>query len=98
MSIRMVALDLDGTTLNSAGRLTERTKKAFARSAEKGVHIVVSTGRSYRSLPEEVRTLPYIEYAITSNGAHINLMSTGEAVYDSFLSENAVAEVARLYQ
>lgn len=97
MSIRMVALDLDGTTLNSAGQISERTKDTFARAAEMGVHIVVSTGRSYRSLPEEARKLPYIEYAITSNGAHINLMSTGEAVYDAFLSETAVREVARLY-
>lgn len=35
MSIRMVALDLDGTTLNSAGKLTERTRKAFARATER---------------------------------------------------------------
>ena len=97
MGIMMVALDLDGTAFNSAGKLSERTKLAFARAADKGVHIVVSTGRSYRSLPEEVRTLPYIEYAITSNGAHINLMKTGESVYDAFLSEAAVREVARLY-
>ena len=98
MGIRMVALDLDGTALNSAGKLSERTKNAFARASEKDVHIVVSTGRSYRSLPEEARKLPYIEYAITSNGAHINLMSTGESVYDSFLSEKAVREVAKLYK
>ena len=45
MGIRMVALDLDGTALNSAGKLSERTKNAFARASEKDVHIVVSTGR-----------------------------------------------------
>ena len=98
MSIRMVALDLDGTALNSAGKLTERTIDSFARSAAKGVHIVVSTGRSYNSLPEQVKAIPFIEYAITSNGAHINLMDTGESVYDSFVSQDAVREIARLYE
>ena len=98
MSIRMVALDLDGTALNSAGKLSERTIDSFARAAAKGVHIVVSTGRSYNSLPEQVKGIPFIEYAITSNGAHINLMETGEAVYDSFVSGAAVREIARLYE
>ena len=94
MSIRMVALDLDGTALNSAGKLSERTIDSFARAAAKGVHIVVSTGRSYNSLPEQVKGIPFIEYAITSNGAHINLMETGEAVYDSFVSGAAVSDTS----
>ena len=97
MSIRMIALDLDGTTLNSRREITERTQEAFRKAVEKGVHIVVSTGRTFTALPPQVRTLPYIEYAITSNGAHINLVSTGEAIYDSFLSVTAVREAARLY-
>jgi hypothetical protein len=45
--IRMVALDLDGTTLNSERRISERTKRAFAGCREKGVHVVVSTGRVF---------------------------------------------------
>ncbi|MBQ1401663.1 MAG: HAD hydrolase family protein, partial [Firmicutes bacterium] len=37
MSIRLIALDIDGTTLNSKGRLTERTKDALERAIESGV-------------------------------------------------------------
>lgn len=96
MSIRMVALDLDGTTLNSARELTERTAEAFRRAAELGVHIVVSTGRPFTSLPDNVKCIPSIEYAITSNGAHINLLSTGESVYDSYLSAEAIERIAEL--
>ncbi len=97
MSIRMIALDLDGTTLTSDRRVTERTVEAFRLAAEEGVHIVVSTGRAYTSLPDNIKDIPYIEYAITSNGAHINFIDSGEAIYDSFLSPVAVKEVARLY-
>ena len=97
MGIRMIALDLDGTTLNSRREITVRTQEAFRKASEKGVHIVVSTGRTFTALPQQVRELSYIEYAITSNGAHINLVSTGESIFDSYLSVTAVREAARLY-
>ncbi|MBR2673896.1 MAG: HAD-IIB family hydrolase [Mogibacterium sp.] len=92
----MVALDLDGTTLNSEREITPRTIAAFEECKRKGVHIVVSTGRTYSTLPENVTGAPGIEYAITSNGAHINYIKTGEAIYDNFLAPSAVEEVARL--
>ena len=85
MSIRMVALDLDGTTFNSKGELTERTKTALETAASQGVYIVVSTGRSYNSLPKQIKTVDGIAFAITSNGAHINDISTGESVYDDYI-------------
>ena len=97
MSIRMVALDLDGTTLNSAREITARTRRALDMAAEKGVHIIISTGRAFTALPENVTCIDSIEYAITSNGAHINRIRTGESIYDSFLSQKAVEESARLY-
>ena len=96
MSIKMVALDLDGTTLNSAGDITERTAAALNEAARRGVHIVVSTGRAYTSLPDVIRQVKGIQYAITSNGAHINDMATGETVYDDYLAEAAVERIAEL--
>ena len=50
--IRMVALDLDGTTLNNRGEITPRTISAFHSAMEKQVHIVISTGRTFQSLPK----------------------------------------------
>ena len=95
-NIRMVALDLDCTTFNSAGKISEGNKKALEEAAAKGVHVVVSTGRSYASLPEHIKTVKGIEYAITSNGAHVNRIESGEQIYSDFLYPSAVDEVARL--
>jgi Cof subfamily protein (haloacid dehalogenase superfamily) len=94
----MIALDLDGTTLNSGREVTDRTLDAFRRASEKGVHIVVSTGRPYTSLPDNVKSIPFIEYAITSNGAHINYIASGESVYDSYLSEQAIMRIAEFFE
>lgn len=95
-NIKVVALDLDGTTFNSAGDISERNVRAIEDAAAKGVHVVISTGRAYSSLPDHIKTVKGVEYAITSNGAHVNIVSTGEPVYNDFLDPDAVAEVARL--
>lgn len=95
-NIRLVALDLDGTTFNSAGDISERTVGALEAAADLGVHIVVSTGRSYASLPQHIKDVKGIEYAITSNGAHVNRMHSGEQIYSDFLDPDAVKEIARL--
>ena len=95
-NIRMVALDLDGTTFNTAGLISERTVKAIEAAAEKGVHVVVSTGRSYMSLPDHIKDVKGIEYAITSNGAHVNRVGSGEAIYNDYLDPGAVKEIARI--
>lgn len=95
-NIKIVALDLDGTTFNSAGDISEGNVRALEEAAAAGVHIVVSTGRAYSSLPQHIKDVKGIEYAITSNGAHVNQMQTGEMIYSDYLDPHAVEEIARL--
>lgn len=95
-NIRMVALDLDGTTFDSAGDISEHTVNTLEEAAAAGAHIVVSTGRSYASLPDHIKDVSGIEYAITSNGAHVNRMGSGEQIYSDFLDPQAVERVAEL--
>ena len=95
-NIRMVALDLDGTTFDSAGDISEHTVNTLEEAAAAGAHIVVSTGRSYASLPDHIKDVSGIEYAITSNGAHVNRMDSGEQIYSDFLDPKAVERVAEL--
>ena len=95
-NIKMVALDLDGTTFDSAGDISEKTVATLEEAARQGAHIVVSTGRSYASLPQHIKDVKGIEYAITSNGAHVNLMQSGEQIYSDFLDPEAVKEISVL--
>ncbi|MBQ0040572.1 MAG: HAD family hydrolase [Clostridiales bacterium] len=96
MSIKMVALDLDGTTLNSNHELTDRTRKALEAAAEQGVYIVVSTGRSFNSLPPVIKTIKGLAFAITSNGSHINMVSTGESIYDDYIHPDNIERIIEL--
>lgn len=69
--IKLVALDLDGTLLNSEKRVSERNRRAMEACIQKGIHVVPCTGRTWAGIPDEIRCLPGIRYAITLNGGVI---------------------------
>ena len=79
--IRIIALDLDGTLLNSDKELTERSYRALEDAAALGIEIVPTTGRFYDGMPEVIRDLPFVNYAITINGAQVSNVRTGEVLY-----------------
>ena len=54
MSVKCIALDMDRTTLNAQGMLSEENKKAIRLAIEKGIHVVIASGRVFSSLPGEV--------------------------------------------
>lgn len=69
--IRLITLDLDGTLLNSDKQLTQQNAQALACAAARGIEIVPTTGRFFSGMPEIIRSLPYLHYAITINGAAV---------------------------
>ena len=79
--IKLIALDLDGTLLDSEKRLSPRSRAALFAAAEAGIEIVPATGRFCRGIPESVRALPFLRYAITINGAEVVEVRTGESLY-----------------
>lgn len=69
--IKLIVLDLDGTLLNSRKEISPANYAALEQAAAKGIHIVPCTGRFFAGMPETVRSLPFLRYAITINGACI---------------------------
>lgn len=96
MDVKCIALDLDRTTLNEHARLSKGNKKALEYAISKGVHIVIASGRGFASLPEDVTSIPGIEYAITSNGASVYHIPTGKRLMSYTLREESVREILRL--
>lgn len=78
--IRIIALDLDGTLLDSRKNLSDRNRDALAKAAEKGALIVPTTGRFFGMMPPAIRDLPFVRYAITINGAQVYDRETDTAI------------------
>lgn len=93
MEIKMIGLDLDGTSLNDNGEFSERTRQAFKKAHEKGIHVVIATGRAEFSSPKNISEIEGLEYVITSNGARVLRLSDGCVVYKNFISPQKVREI-----
>ncbi len=79
----IIALDLDGTLLNSNKELTPGNVAALKRAAEAGYEIVPTTGRFYNAMPKAIRDLTFIRYVITINGAAVEDLKTGETIFQA---------------
>lgn len=86
---RLVAVDLDGTLLNSEKRISEEDKRVIKQAIDKGVKVVVCSGRIYAGARIFARQLGIGEPLIACNGAIIRDMATEELLYsDSMENED----------
>lgn len=93
MAVKCIALDLDRTTLNKEGRLSEENRKALEEVIATGIHVVIASGRAFDTLPQDILSVAGIEYAITGNGAAMYHLPTGKCLKRSRLSKQAVEAI-----
>ena len=93
MSIRLVALDLDGTLLDSHKELPPRNRRALETCIEKGIYIVPCTGRTAIGIPEAVRSIPGIRYAITVNGGLIEDMQENKVLDQKLMDKETALNI-----
>lgn len=67
--IRLLGIDIDGTLLDSNGRLLPANRDAIVAAVAAGVQVVLVTGRSYPFARPVVEPLPDSVSLIVSNGA-----------------------------
>jgi Cof subfamily protein (haloacid dehalogenase superfamily) len=67
--IRLIGIDVDGTLLDSEGRLPDENRNAIRAAVDAGIHVALVTGRSYPFARPVAATLPPSMTLIVSNGA-----------------------------
>ena len=95
-NVKIISLDLDGTLLDSQKRLSEENRLALEEAAERGVLIVPTTGRFFGMMPQAVRDLPFVRYAITINGAQVFDRKTNAAIVREEIPLEMALEIMRL--
>ena len=69
--IKMIGLDLDGTLLNERKEILPYTRQVLRKAVERGIIVLVATGRPFAGIPEELRVWSGMRYAVTANGARV---------------------------
>lgn len=101
MDIKLVAIDLDGTLLNSQKLLSQENKAAIKEAKAAGIHIVLCTGRPLRSMKhllEEADLLDEEDIVITYNGGLIQKAKTGEIINEITLNRDECLDIYQLGQ
>lgn len=91
--VTCIALDLDQTTLNHQGRLSERNRQAIESAIRKGVQIVIASGRAVSALPDDICNINEIRYAITSNGAAVYDLHTKECLKQYEMTGDSIEKI-----
>ena len=77
MNYKMIAVDMDGTLLDSRKQISDETVRAVRQLTEAGVLVVISTGRPVQGVEKYKKLLNLTGPVITYNGAMIVDAGTG---------------------
>jgi Cof subfamily protein (haloacid dehalogenase superfamily) len=100
MPIRLLALDLDGTLLNSRGEVSARNRAALLAARELGVRVALVTGRRFRDARPLALELGLDVPVISHNGAltkHARTLETVAAILLPLEAARAVLSIGRAH-
>ena len=83
MSIKLVAVDIDGTLLTNDRKVTPEVFEAVQEAKKQGVKVIIATGRpipGVQPLLNELNLKEEGDYVITFNGGLVQDTSTGENI------------------
>ena len=93
---KLVAIDLDGTMLNSYGVVTENTKNIIKKTIEKGTDVIIASGRPIDSIKTIANEIGSRNYFIAGNGSLIYDIQKDEIIYEKYLKKEKVLEIIKM--
>jgi Cof subfamily protein (haloacid dehalogenase superfamily) len=101
MAYKLMAVDIDGTLLDSKGKLTEETKKAIKLGVDNGLIFTISTGRPIQGV-EHLNSLLNLDLPfITYNGAIVVMGKSKKVLYErnlTFEDAKVIVDLGRKYK
>ena len=93
---KLVAIDLDGTMLNSYGVVTENTKNTIKKVIENGAEVIIASGRPIDSIKSIAKEIGSKNYFIAGNGALIYDIKNDKIIYEKYMSKSKVLEIIKI--
>lgn len=91
--MKLIAFDIDGTTINDMRRVKSSTLEALVTMKKEGYLLVPTTGRSLDAIPKSILNLGVCDYAITSNGARITNLKTHEDLKTTLMKPHVAMDI-----
>ncbi|WP_075590654.1 Cof-type HAD-IIB family hydrolase [Labilibacter marinus] len=96
MAYKMLVLDLDDTLLTDDYKISERNKARLMEAQEKGIYVVLASGRPTQAMQqyaEELKLAKYGSYIISYNGAIITDIKNNMVIFEQTLTQEEIHEL-----
>lgn len=91
--IKILAVDMDGTCLDSQGQMAPETVQALKEASERGVLVVPTTGRNVNCLPKALKNQDFYRYIISSNGSLVVDTYENRIIFEACFDAETGAEI-----
>lgn len=91
--IKILAVDMDGTCLDSNGQMAPETVQALKLASERGVLVVPTTGRNVNCLPKALKNQSFYRYIISSNGSLVVDMKENKILFEACFDAETGVEI-----
>lgn len=92
---KLIAIDLDGTLLNSKGEVSEKNREAIKLAIANGIEVVLCSGRVRGSIDSIASDIGAYNYFISGNGAEVYDAKNKEVLYQKFINKERTLEIAK---
>ncbi len=93
---QLIALDMDGTLLNSKKEISPGCREAIEKALAEGKEVVLSTGRCRPELTEFRKLIPGLRYVNCTSGAMVYDFREQRVIYSNTIDIPVVKEIFRL--
>lgn len=93
---KLIAIDLDGTLLNSYGEISEENKIAIKKAIENGIEIVLTSGRVMSSIKNFSKEVGTKNFLISGNGAAVLDIRNNIIIFNQNLEKEKVLKIIKL--
>lgn len=96
MAYRLLALDVDGTLLDPAGELRSAVREAVVAVQQRGLRVVLCTGRRFRTARPLAQALGLDGPLVVHNGALVKDLASGQTLQQSYITADMYHRVLAL--
>ena len=93
---KLIAIDLDGTLLNSYGQISEKNRNALNKAKEHNAEIIIASGRTTDSVRNIANDIGAKSYIICGNGSLIYDLQKEEIIYDKFIDKKKALQIIEI--
>lgn len=94
--IKLIALDIDGTSMNEDGIISDYTRSIIQKIANNYI-LVPCSGRGFKGLVDETLKVEGIDYVVSANGAIVTRVKDKKKLFEALISYEIASSIIEKY-